>query len=127
MAREFLYKGYALDELKGMSIEQLSQLFTARMRRSIKRGWTEDQDKFLKKLRANPDKVVRTHARDMIVLPEMVGRKLAVHNGKEFSYITIEPEMIGHMLGEYALTRKPIKHSAAGIGATRSTKFISVK
>jgi small subunit ribosomal protein S19 len=127
MAREFLYKGYALDELKGMSIEQLSQLFTARMRRSIKRGWTEDQDKFLKRLRANPDKVVRTHARDMIVLPEMVGRKLAVHNGKEFTYITIEPEMIGHMLGEYALTRKPIKHSAAGIGATRSTKFISVK
>lgn len=127
MAREFLYKGYTLDELKGMSIEQLSQLFTARMRRSIKRGWTEEQDTFLKTLRASSDKVVRTHARDMIILPEMVGRKLAVHNGKEFTYITIEPEMIGHMLGEYALTRKPVKHSAAGIGATRSTKFISVK
>lgn len=127
MAREYLYKGYTVDELKQMPMDELASLFPSRQRRSIKRGWTEDQDKLLKQLRENPDKVVRTHCRDMLILPEMVERKIAVYNGKEFVYITILPEMIGHYLGEYALTRKGVKHSAAGIGATRSTKFISVK
>ncbi len=127
MAREYLYKGYTMDELKALSQDELKALFPSRLRRSMKRGWTEDQEKFIKQIQDNPDKVVRTHCRDMIILPELIGRKIAVHNGKEFVYITVEPEMIGHLLGEYALTRKNVKHSAAGIGATRSTKFISVK
>ncbi len=127
MAREYLYKGYTMDELKALPQDELVALFPSRLRRSMKRGWTKDQEKFLKQLKDNPDKVVRTHCRDMIILPEFIGKKIAVYNGKEFVYIIIEPEMIGHLLGEYALTRKNVKHSAAGIGATRSTKFISVK
>ncbi|MCD6522841.1 MAG: 30S ribosomal protein S19 [Candidatus Diapherotrites archaeon] len=127
MAKVFTFHGKTMDELKDMPIEEFMKLVPSRQRRSLKRGFTDEQEKFLKKLRKYPDKIIRTHCRDMIILPEMVGRKIAVYNGKEFVYITIQPEMLGHYLGEYAHTRKPVKHSAAGIGATRSTKFIAAK
>lgn len=127
MAKQFLFKGKTIEELQKMKIDEFIELLPTRQRRSYKRGWTAEQEKFLKALRNNKEKIIKTHCRDMLVLPEMVGRKLAVYNGKEFIYITIAPEMMGHYLGEYALTRKGVKHSAAGIGATRSTKFISVK
>jgi small subunit ribosomal protein S19 len=63
----------------------------------------------------------------MIVLPEFVGRKIAVYNGKEFQEVLIQQEMIGHYLGEFALTRKPVKHTGPGVGATRSSKFMPLK
>jgi small subunit ribosomal protein S19 len=50
-----------------------------------------------------------------------------VHNGKEFSTVEIKPEMIGHALGEFALTRKIVAHSGLGVGATRSSKFMPLK
>jgi len=127
MVKQFLFKGKTVEELKEMRVDDFIGLLPTRKRRSHKRGWTEEQEKFLKQLRADEKKIVRTHCRDMIVLPEMVGRKLAVYNGKEFVYLDIQQEMLGHRLGEYSLTRRGVKHSAAGIGATRSTKFISVK
>ncbi|MBN3037463.1 MAG: 30S ribosomal protein S19 [Candidatus Diapherotrites archaeon] len=128
MVKEFLYKGNTIEQLQAKTEEELMNLFPSRERRHMKRGWTEEEKKLLKKLRSSgEDAVVRTHCRSMIVLPEMAGRKIAVYNGKEFTYLTIVPEMVGHRLGEFALTRKNVKHSAAGIGATRSTKFISVK
>lgn len=135
MARVFTYKGKTIDELKALSIDELIKIFPARIRRTLKRGLNEENRKLLLKIRktlANPatrNKVIRTHCRDMVILPEMVGAKIGVHkggvikNGDAFTVITITPEMIGHYLGEFALTRKPVKHSAAGIGATRSSKF----
>ena len=127
MAKKFKFKGKSIEELKEMSLDDFFKLLPTRQRRSYKRGWTEEQEKFIKQLRNDGKKVVRTHCRDMIVIPEMVGKKIAVYNGKEFTYLDVVPEMVGHYLGEYSLTRKTVKHSAAGIGATRSTKFISVK
>ena len=127
MAKKFKFKGNIIEELQKMSLDDFFKLLPTRQRRSYKRGWTEEQEKFIKQLRNNGKKVVRTHCRDMVVIPEMVGKKIAVYNGKEFTYLDIAPEMVGHYLGEYSLTRKAVKHSAAGIGATRSTKFISVK
>lgn len=70
---------------------------------------------------------LKTHLRRMVVLPAMVGKEIQVHNGKAFEKIAVMPEMIGHYLGELALTRKRVKHGAAGIGATRSSKFIPLK
>ncbi|MCK4327804.1 MAG: 30S ribosomal protein S19 [Candidatus Diapherotrites archaeon] len=127
MAKQFMFKGKTIEELKEMKLDDFFQLLPTRMKRSYKRGWSKDQETFLKQVRREGKDVVRTHCRDMIIIPEMVGRKIAVYNGKEFNYLDIQPEMLGHYLGEYALTRKVVKHSAAGIGATRSTKFISVK
>jgi len=131
MAREYLFRGQTIAQLKELSVDDFIKLLPARQRRSYKRGWTYDQEEFLKKLRSGKEAKghmgYKTHARDMIVLPEMVGRKVSVYNGKEFKTIELEPEMVGHFLGEFSQTRKTLKHSAAGIGATRSTKFISVK
>ncbi len=109
------------------SLEKLAEILPAAARRKIKRGFTKEERILLKKLEKKPDKVIRTHVRDMIILPSMVGRKIAIHNGKEFVYVEIKPEMIGHRLGEFAPTRKEVKHSGPGIGATRSTKFVSAK
>lgn len=124
--KEFTFKGKSLEELQKIGLNELAQLLTARQRRIIKRGFTEQQKILLKKLRAN-EKNIETHCRDMIILPEMIGATIKVHQGKEFLPITIEADMIGHYLGEFALTRKKVAHSAPGIGATRSSASLSVK
>ena len=124
--KEFTFKGKTVEELKGMGINELAQFMTGRPRRTIKRGFTEQQKILLKKLRSN-EKNIETHCRDMLVLPEMIGKTIKVHQGKEFVPVIIEPEMIGHYLGEYVLTRKKVAHSAPGIGATRSSASLSVK
>lgn len=118
-----------VDELKEMSLEDFSKLLNARQRRSLKRGLTPKQKKFLEKIRKLKDrkKVIRTHCRDMIILPEMVGLKIGVHNGQEFKVVNITENMLGHVLGEFALTRKQVKHSSPGFGATRSSKFVPLK
>ena len=123
--REFRYRGYTLEELKKMTLEQLAELLPARERRKIKRGFTEQEEKLLRKLRKRG--TARTHCRDMVVLPEMVGKVVYVHNGKEFVRVEIKPEMIGHRLGEFAQTRRFEKHSGPGVGATRSSKYVPLK
>ena len=124
--KEFTFKGKSIDELKKLSLNELAQLLTSRQRRIIKRGLTDQQKILLKKLRAN-EKNIETHCRDMIILPEMIGKTIKVYQGKEFVPVFIESDMIGHCLGEFALTRKKVAHSAPGIGATRSSASLSVK
>ena len=58
-------------------------------------------------LNEKPD-VVKTHLRNMIVLPEMVGSIVAVYNGKTFNQVEVKPEMIGHYLAEFAMSYKVI-------------------
>jgi small subunit ribosomal protein S19 len=126
--REFTFRGRTLPELQAMSLDELAQLLTARARRSIRRGFNNETREFLERLSATPtEKVVRTHCRDAVVLPQHVGRRVAVHTGKEFKEIEVRPEMIGHYYGEFALTRRFEKHSGPGVGATRSSKFMPLK
>lgn len=127
MAKQFTFKGKTIEELKQLSIENFAKLVTSRERRTLLRGLSDRQKKFLENLRKYPDKFHRTHERDMIVLPEMVGRKIGVHNGKEFVSLTIADYMIGHRLGEFALTRGRVKHSSPGVGATRASKHVPLK
>jgi len=124
--KEFSYRGYSLEELQKMSWDEFAELLPARARRTLKRGMDEERMKAVRKI-INSDKVVRTHRRDLIILPQFVGKTVAVHNGKEFVEVEIKPEMIGHYLGEFALTRKEVKHSGPGVGATRSSKFVPLK
>lgn len=124
--KEFTYKGKTLDEMKKMSLGEFAGLAPARQRRSLKRGLTAQQKIFLDNIKKSK-KDVETHCRDMIILPEMVGHLVKVHNGKAFITITIEKEMLGHYLGEFVLTRKKVEHSAPGIGATRSSASLSVR
>ena len=124
--KEITIRGKTLEELKKMSINELAKTLTSRQRRTMLRGMTEQQKILLKKTRSN-EKNIETHCRDMIILPEMVGITIKVHQGREFVPVAIESEMIGHYLGEFVLTRKKVAHSAPGIGATRSSASLSVK
>ena len=124
--KEFKFKGRSEEEVKKMSIEEFSQIAPSRIRRSIKRGFSENQKALLKKLRSGKNNV-ETHSRDMAILPEMIGKTIKVHNGKTFEPVLITLDLMGHVLGEFALTRKELKHSAPGVGATKSSAAISVK
>ncbi len=127
-AKEFRYRGYSIEELQQMSLEEFAELLPARQRRTIKRGFNEEQMKLIRKLmQSDGSKVIRTHRRDVIILPQFVGKRVAVYNGKEFVEFEIKPEMIGHYLGEFSLTRKEVKHSGPGVGATRSSKYVPLK
>lgn len=126
MAKELTWRGKTEEEVKKMDLKEFAQLITARHRRSLQRGFTEQQKKFLKVLNSGEDNI-KTHCRDMIIIPAMVNKTFQVHNGKEFLPIKITVEMLGRYLGEFAHTRKAVKHSAAGIGATRSSKAISAR
>lgn len=123
--KEFSYRGKTLEELKELSIKQLAELLPARQRRKLSRGLTDVEKKLLNNMKK--DKDAKTHCRDMIILPEMVGKKIKIHSGKSFEMVMIEAEMIGHYLGEFALTRRRVSHSAPGIGATRSSSSLSVR
>merc|ERR1711973_356018 len=133
--RTFTYRGVDLDQLLDMSHEQLKELFPARQRRRMERGFNRKHIDFLKKLRKAKKEcpalekpaIVKTHLRNMIILPEMVGSMVGVYNGKAFNQVEIKAEMIGHYLAEFAITYKPVKHGRPGIGATHSSRFIPLK
>lgn len=124
--KEYRFKGKTLDELKNIGINEFADLLPARQRRSLKRGFTEQQKILLKKIR-DKDNNIKSHCRDMIILPEMAGTTIKLHNGKQFMPVIITDEMIGHCLGEFVLTRSRVEHSAPGIGATKSSASLSVK
>lgn len=82
------------------------------MSRSLKKGPFIDE-KLLKKLRKiRPEEkiIIKTWSRGSIIIPEMIGYTIGVHNGKDFIPVYIIEDMIGHRLGEFALTKKFIKH-----------------
>lgn len=124
---KFEFRGKTLEEVKAMSLAEFSRIIPSRERRVIKRGFTEKEKMLLAKIRKNPQKFYRTRCREMVIVPEMLGVKIGIHNGKEYVSVEIKPEMLGHRLGEFAMTRKPVKHSAPGFGATRSSKFVPLK
>lgn len=124
---EFRYRGHTLEELQSMSLTDLKKVLPSRARRSLNRGLNEEEKAFLKTIETVEKDEYRTHRREMVILPQFVGKTIAVHNGKEFKPVKIEPEMIGHYLGEFALTRKTVEHSGPGVGATRSSKYIPLK
>ena len=124
---KFEFRGKSVEELKTMSLEEFIKLIPARERRSLKRGYTEDQKKLLKNIKRDPKKFHKTHSRELIITPDILGVKIGIHNGKEYVAIEMKPEMLGHRLGEFAPTRKMVKHSAPGFGATKSSKFIPLK
>ncbi|MEK6863121.1 MAG: 30S ribosomal protein S19 [Nanoarchaeota archaeon] len=126
MAKEFTWKGKTEEELKNMDLEQFKELTTSRQRRSLKRGFTEAQKALMKRITAGENNV-KTHCRDMVIVPQMVGKTLRVYNGKEYLMVIIGAQMVGHYLGEFSHTRKGVTHSAAGVGATRSSKAISAR
>ncbi len=123
--KEFTYRGKSVEELKKMSLKEFSQLLPSRQRRSLSEGLSEEHKKLMQDIRKG--KNVRTHCRNMVIIPEIVGSSVKVYSGKEFVQVIVSPEMIGHYLGEFVQTRKKVVHHAPGIGATKSSAALSVK
>lgn len=124
---EFKYRGRTLEELQELSMDELAELLPARPRRKIKRGLNDEHRKLIEKVENGGEGPFRTHLRDMIVLPSFVEKVILVHNGHEFERVDIEPDMIGHFLGEFAMTRQDVEHTGPGVGATRSSKYMPLK
>lgn len=132
--KEFMYRGHSIEELQGMSMDEFIKLLPSRQRRSLQRGLNAGQRILLENIRRakklqneGQTAATKTHARDMIILPEMVGATLKIHNGKEFTEVEILPEMVGYYLGEFAITSKPVRHGSPGIGASRSSMYVPLK
>ncbi|WP_048816823.1 30S ribosomal protein S19 [Caldisphaera lagunensis] len=135
--KRFKYRGKTLEELLNMPMDELVKLFPSRSRRSLARGFTPSQKILLSKIRAlrkimqqDPSKenvVIKTHVRDLVILPEMIGLTIAVYNGKEFVPVKIIPEMIGHRLGEYSHTTKTVHHGEPGLKASKSSLHVAAK
>ncbi len=125
---EFIYKGKKPKEL---SREEFVELLPSEIRRKFKRGLTEEENRVLAAIDKFKEqkgrKFIKTHCRDMIILPEMIGHKIGIHNGKEFVAVDITEELVGRRFGEFALTRKSLHHGSAGIGASKGTKFSASK
>ena len=137
MFKKFTYRGVDLEQLLDLSQDELIQLFTAKARRSIKRGLLKERTPrtLLKKLRkakrecvvGEKPEPVKTHLRKMVIIPEMIGSVVGVYNGAQFNQVEIKPEMVGHYLGEFSITYRPIRHGRPGIGSTNSSRFIPLK
>ena len=127
MPKIFHYRGRTVEELRAMSMDEFIRILPARMRRSLRRGLSSDQRIVLEKLRREQGKPIRTHARDMIILPEMIGKSVFVHTGKEFKEIKVTEKMVGHYVGEFAISINLVRHGRPGIGASRSSMYIPLK
>ena len=127
--RVFTYRGFTLDELKQKSMDEFISLLPSRQRRSLTRGMSTQHIKLMERIISSKEtkRPVKTHCRDFIILPELIGTTVQVHNGREFLRVSLIPETLGHFLGEYAPTCKQVKHSAPGIGATRGSQFVPLK
>jgi len=128
MPKEFSYRGLKLEELKKLDTREFAKYLGADSRRAVLRHF-EVIEKFVKKCRkrAEQGKQIRTHSRELVIVPDMVDYTVFVHNGKEFFQVKIIPEMLGHRLGEFAQTRRKVEHGSPGIGATKSSSALSVK
>jgi len=134
--KEFTYRGYSIEELRNLplfppedepSAISIATVLSSRARRSMVRGFSEENEHFLSRVRRSNGRTVRTHRRDMPILPEFVGTTISVYSGQNFIPVEIKPEMIGHYLGEFAITRRGVAHSGPGVGATRSSKHVALK
>jgi small subunit ribosomal protein S15e len=114
---------------------QLMELVHARARRRFQRGLKRKPMALIKKLRiakkeavgGEKPEMVKTHLRDMIIVPEMIGSVVGVYNGKSFTCVEVKPEMTGHYLAEFSISYKPVRHGRAGIGASASSRFVPLK
>jgi small subunit ribosomal protein S19 len=126
--REFKFRGKSIEELKVLDIREFAKLLKSNEKRTLLRQYDFIQNFITssnKKLQKG--KQIRTHSREIVIVPRMVGMRINIHDGRNFVAFEITGEMLGHRLGEFAPTRSRVKHGAAGIGATKSSSSQSVK
>lgn len=133
--KKFQYRGVELEPLLDLTLDELVRMFPARARRRLSRGLKRKPKALITRLRKAKKEAapgerprgIKTHLRNMIIMPEMIGSVVGIYNGKVFNGIEILPDMVGMYLGEFCITYKPVLHGRPGIGATHSSRFIPLK
>ncbi len=126
--KEIKYKGKTMEELKALDTREFAKYVGSRERRTILRQFREIEDFVNRATRKlSKKKQIKTHQRDLVVVPKMLGMKIQIYNGKEFIAVEITGEMFGHKFGEFAPTRGKIKHGSAGVGATKGSRALAKK
>ena len=126
--KQFTYRGQTIEELKKLDVREFSKFLQARSKRSVLRQFNEIE-KFVYRCKKKiaKKKPIRTHERSMVIVPQMIGMKIFIHNGKSFVPVEMINEMLGHKLGEFATTRRRVNHGTAGVGSTKGSKAKSKK
>ena len=124
--KEFTYKGMTIEELKKLEVREFAKYVRSRERRNILRNFHEIE-KFINRAREKKKNNIRTHKRDLVIVPQMIGMKISIYNGHNFIPVEIVGEMLGHKFGEFSPTRTRVKHGRAGVGATKGSKSKSKK
>ncbi|MFH1425753.1 MAG: ribosomal protein S19 family protein [archaeon] len=121
--REQIFRGKSLEELKALDVRESAKHLKARPRRAVLRQF-DQIEKFIKHCeeKQTKNKKIKTHLRDLVIVPKLVGLTIGIHNGRNFQEVLVTIEMIGHRLGEFAMTRGKVNHGSAGIGATKSSR-----
>jgi small subunit ribosomal protein S19 len=124
-SKDVYYRGKNVEELKKLDVREVAKYLDSRCRRSVLRHF-DVIEKFVKRCETSvaSKKKIKTHLRDIIVVPRLVGMTISIYNGKLFNDITVTAEMIGHRLGEFSPTRSKVQHGEAGIGATKGSKAL---
>lgn len=122
------FRGKTIDELKPLDVREFAKMLKSRQRRAVLRN-PQSIDNFVKRCEkeVSKGKQIKTHLRELVIVPRLVGMTICIHNGKEYFPLKITEEMLGHRLGEFSITRKKVQHGAPGIGATKSSASMSVK
>jgi len=122
-SKEAFYRGQKLEVLKTLDVREFAKYLPARSRRTVLRNF-QFVENFVKRCEASvlKSKKIRTHLRDIVIVPKLVGMHIGIYNGKTFNDITVTHKMLGHRLGEFALTRVKVVHGTAGIGATKGSR-----
>lgn len=118
--KDKFFRGKNTEELKSLDTREFSKLVKSRPRRAILRNYDVIED-FVRKCERNTskNKQIKTHDRALVIVPRMLGKIIGIHNGKEFIKVQIVEEMLGHRLGEFAMTRKIARHTTIGKGAKK--------
>jgi small subunit ribosomal protein S19 len=127
-SKELFYRGKSLESLKALDVRECAKYLPSRSKRSVLRNF-QTIENFVKRCEKKQakKKKIKTHLRDIVVVPKMIGMTIEVYNGKTFNVVNITHNMIGHRLGEFSLTRQKVSHGAPGIGATKSSAGVQKK
>jgi len=124
--KQFKFRGKTMEELKELDVREFAKLLTSRQRRTVLRQFQKIEEFVNRaKVKLSKNKQIKTHHRNLIIVPQMVGMKIQIYNGRDFIPVEVVGEMLGHVFGEFSLTRAKIKHGAAGVGATKGSKALS--
>ncbi len=108
--KEQTFKGKTLDELKALDVREFAKVLSSNRKRNVLRNFQKHEN-FLNRLKKKNKRSIKTHIRDLVILPELVGIKMQIYNGKEFVPVEITFEMLGHKLGEFSMSRVKAKHN----------------